>query len=197
MAPGNLIDGYEQWGGDHDPAYWCGVKVDRSAHTGPSADRSTRSTVLRYALAGGVVYAVDITSLWVLHSKANLPLALATTLAFGCAFVANLTINRSFTFASSGHVGKQAVRLLVLVGLNYVSTLAIVVGLSHVWGNYLASKTIATAANAVFNFFAYRNWVFAVREEVEHGEEPAAPTPHPDPDSDSDSDFGRVVVPVD
>jgi putative flippase GtrA len=153
--------------------------VDTSAQTGPSTSRGTGGTVLRYALAGGVVYAVDVTSLWALHSKAHLALALATTLAFGCAFVVNLTVNRSFTFASNGHVGRQAVRLLILVGLNYVSTLLIVVGLSHVWNAFLVSKTIATALNAVFNFFAYRGWVFK--------ELPAAPEAVEQP----------VAVPVD
>jgi putative flippase GtrA len=110
-----------------------------------------------------------------------LPLAAATTLAFCCAFVVNLTLNRIFTFRVSGPMGRQGARLLVLCGLNYVTTLAIVVGLSHIWGAYLASKTIATVFNAAFNFFAYRRWVFA---HVADALVPAPSTPPGEPSAD-------------
>jgi putative flippase GtrA len=99
-------------------------------------------------------------ALWALHSGAGLPLAVATTLAFCCAFAANLTLNRVFTFRVAGPVARQGARLLILSGVNYVSTLVIVLGLSHVWSAYLVSKTIATALNAVLNFVVYRRWVF-------------------------------------
>lgn len=118
------------------------------------------SVVLRFAVVGATVYAIDVSALWVLHARVALPLGVATTLAFCCAFCANLVLNRTFTFGAPGPVGRQSVRLLATAGLNYVSTFVIVIGLSHVWGEYLVSKTIATAVNAVFNFAAYRRWVF-------------------------------------
>ena len=118
------------------------------------------ATVLRFATVGALVYLIDMAALWACHAAAGLPLWLATTLAFGCAFVANLSLNRVFTFRVAGPVARQGARLLVLSGLNYVSTLVIVLGLSHVWSAYLLSKTIATVINAAFNYFAYRRWVF-------------------------------------
>jgi putative flippase GtrA len=117
-------------------------------------------TVLRFGAVGALVYAIDMAALWALHSGAGLPLAVATTLAFCCAFAANLTLNRVFTFRVAGPVARQGARLLILSGVNYVSTLVIVLGLSHVWSAYLVSKTIATALNAVLNFVVYRRWVF-------------------------------------
>jgi putative flippase GtrA len=139
------------------------------------------ATVLRFGAVGALVSAIDIAALWVLHAEAGLPLAAATTLAFCCAFVVNLTLNRIFTFRVSGPMGRQGARLLVLCGLNYVTTLAIVVGLSHIWGAYLASKTIATVFNAAFNFFAYRRWVFA---HVADALVPAPSTPPGEPSAD-------------
>lgn len=118
------------------------------------------STVVRYGAVGALVLAVDMSALWGFRSALGLPLGLATTLAFCCAFAANLTLNRVFTFRVDGPVARQGARLLVLSGLNYVSTLVIVLGLSHVWSAYLLSKVIATAVNAVFNYLAYRRWVF-------------------------------------
>lgn len=133
-------------------------------------------TVLRFGVVGALVSAIDIAALWVLRAEAGLPLAAATTLAFCCAFVVNLTLNRIFTFRVSGPMGRQGARLLVLCGLNYVTTLAIVVGLSHIWSAYLASKMIATVFNAAFNYFAYRRWVFAQRVDV------LVPAPSASPD---------------
>jgi putative flippase GtrA len=123
----------------------------------------------RFVATGTVVYIVDAGTLWLLHSKAGLGLALATTLAFCVAFVVNFTMSRLFTFAVSGPIAPQAAKLLVLVGINYVSTMVIVLALSHVWSAFLLSKTIATAVNAVFNFFTYRHWAFAAPAD------PAAP----------------------
>jgi putative flippase GtrA len=117
--------------------------------------------VVRFVLVGAAVYAIDMAALWLLHAHAGLPLALATTLAFCCAFVANLTLNRTFTFGAPGSVGLQGAKLLATAGLNYVSTLLIVLGLAEFWNEYLVSKTIATAINAAFNFVLYRHWVFA------------------------------------
>ena len=116
---------------------------------------------VRFVASGSVVYVVDAGTLWLLHAKAGLGLGLATTLAFCAAFVVNFTMSRFFTFKADGPVGRQAAKLLVLVGFNYVSTMIIVIALSHVWTAFLLSKTIATAVNAVFNFFAYRHWAFA------------------------------------
>lgn len=138
-------------------------------------------TVLRFGAVGALVAAIDIAALWVLHAEAGLPLAAATTLAFCCAFVVNLTLNRIFTFRASGSMGRQGARLLVLCGLNYVTTLAIVVGLSHIWSAYLASKMIATVFNAAFNYFAYRRWVFAHMAEVPV---PAPSAPPGEPSAD-------------
>lgn len=116
---------------------------------------------VRFVATGAVVYVVDAGTLWLLHAKAGLGLGLATTLAFCAAFVVNFTMSRFFTFKADGPVGQQAAKLLVLVAINYVSTMIIVIALSHVWTAFLLSKTIATAANAVFNFFTYRHWAFA------------------------------------
>lgn len=123
-------------------------------------------TVLRFGAVGALVYALDMVALWALRSVVGVSLGAATTLAFCCAFVANLTLNRVFTFRVDGPVARQGARLLVLSGLNYVSTLVIVLGLSHVWSAYLMSKTIATAFNSVFNFIAYRRWVFEAGPSV-------------------------------
>ncbi|HET9168069.1 MAG TPA: DUF2142 domain-containing protein [Actinospica sp.] len=138
-------------------AGWCLCRPDLSR---------VDATVLRFATVGALVYVIDMTALWAFHAAVGLPLWLATTLAFACAFVANLSLNRVFTFRVDGPVARQGARLLVLSGLNYLSTIVIVLGLSQVWSAYLLSKTIATVINAAFNYFAYRRWVFQVAPDA-------------------------------
>lgn len=144
------------------------------------ADRAgLRRAVVRFVATGAVVYVVDAGTLWLLHAKAGLGLGLATTLAFCAAFVVNFTMSRVFTFKAAGPVAPQAAKLLILVGVNYVSTMIIVIALSHVWTAFLLSKTIATAVNAVFNFFTYRHWAFATPAAPATATAAALQTEHP------------------
>jgi putative flippase GtrA len=113
----------------------------------------------RFAAFGIACYVVDAGTLWALHRE-GVPLALATTSGFVIGLAVNYALNRNFTFGSSGHVGKQMVKYAMLVTFNYVITLALVLGLSHVGVPDLAAKTVASLACAMSNFFLYRHWIF-------------------------------------
>jgi putative flippase GtrA len=115
---------------------------------------------VRFLCVGGVSFVVDAGTLWLLRGKGHVNLTLATAIAYVLGMVVNFVLNRIVTFASDGHVGKQGAKYLVLVGLNFVWTIGVVDGLSHVWHYYLASKTLATFSYSVVTYFAYRHWVF-------------------------------------
>ncbi len=150
----------------------------RTAPAGQPAGRAGRLAVVarhsavRFVLVGGVSYVCDAGSLYLLHGVAGVPLALATTLAFGLNLAVNFGLNRALTFdgATRGAAGGQLVRYLILVGVNFLSTFALVNGLAAAGLNYLVAKTIATALNAVLNYFAYRHWVFRAPEPDEVAE---------------------------
>lgn len=113
----------------------------------------------RFVIVGVVCYVVDAGSLWLLH-HAGVPLSLATTSGFVVGLGVNYGLNRVFTFESSGQTGKQLVKYALLVGINYVITLVLVLGLTRLGVPTLVAKTLSTGTCALSNFFLYRHWVF-------------------------------------
>ncbi|MEU9509077.1 GtrA family protein [Micromonospora sp. NPDC048170] len=114
----------------------------------------------RFLLVGALSYLFDLGVLVVLHGLLGVPLAVATTLAFGSTLLLNFGLNRAFAFRSTGLAGPAFVRYLALVVVNYVLTLLMVTGFAALGVSYVVAKTGATAVNAVLNYVAYRWWVF-------------------------------------
>lgn len=120
------------------------------------------SAAWRFLVTGGLAYLVDTGALLSLHELANWPLPWATTGAYVGAFALTFMLNRTWVFdAPSGAMGPQLVRYLILVGLNYLLTLLLVLGLAALGLPVVVAKTISVAVIAVLNFFAYRSFVFA------------------------------------
>lgn len=119
---------------------------------------------LRFLMVGGLSYVVDLGTLLLLHDVAGWSVTAATSGAFLVAFVFTFTLNRQWVFpGSDGGVTGQVVRYLILVGANYLATLAIVVGLHAAGAPLAVAKTVAVAVLAVANFFLYRWFVFGTR----------------------------------
>ncbi len=116
----------------------------------------------RFLIVGGLTFVVDVSSLKVGHDGVGLSLPVATVAAFALAFVVNFGLSRQWVFVAGRQADarRQALRFTVLVLANLLSTLVIVVGLAQLGVYYLVAKIIATAVNAVANFFLYRRWVF-------------------------------------
>jgi len=116
----------------------------------------------RFLVSGGLTFLADIGTLKLLHGVLGVGLLWATTLAFAVAFVVNFTLSRQWTFPSGRDRPPhwQAVKFGALVVANLAATLVIVGGLAAAGLYYLLAKIIATAVNAVANFFLYRHWVF-------------------------------------
>lgn len=105
---------------------------------------------------------MDLGVLALLHSVFGVPLAVATTAGFATGLATNFGLNRVFAFRSRSLVGPAVAKYLVLVGVNYLTTLAMVVGLTAIGMPYAAAKTLATIVNAVMNYAAYRWWIFRI-----------------------------------
>jgi len=117
--------------------------------------------VVRFLLVGGVSYVVDLGALLALPHPLGLSLPTATTGAYLVAFVFTFTLNRLWVFgAGEQPVGGQMVRYLVLVGVNYLLTLVLVLGLVRLGVPVAVAKTVSVGLIAVLNFVAYRRFVF-------------------------------------
>jgi putative flippase GtrA len=84
----------------------------------------------------------------------------ATLAAYVGGVVVNYSLNRNWTFQARADHSETMRRYGTLLAFNFGSTLAIVLGLTHLGLFYLLSKLIAVAINAVINFTASRLWVF-------------------------------------
>jgi putative flippase GtrA len=119
-----------------------------------------RGQPLRFLAVGGAALAVDVGVLAGLRELAHAPLVLATTAALVASLAWNYTAQRRLTFGSGVGLGAGMPRYLLLVGLNYVITLALVTLGASTGAGYLTGKAAAVAVLTPTNFYAYRAWVF-------------------------------------
>jgi putative flippase GtrA len=137
--------------------------------TVPAGPRGRTGAFLRFLVTGGLSYVVDLGTLIGLNSGAGWSVGAATTGAYVVAFVFTFTLNRLWVFrASEGSPSGQVTRYLVLVGVNYLVTLGIVLGLTALAVPVVVAKTAAVVVIALSNFVVYRGWVFRT---------PGAPAP--------------------
>jgi len=121
-----------------------------------------RRHLFLYLAIGGLSYVVDTGLLLLISGPLGAPLWLATTVGFWVSVILNFSLNRLVFAQPTGGstVGAHSIRYGVLLGLNYLVTLAIVtLGVSWGWSP-IVPKTIAVALTTTWNFVLYRRWVF-------------------------------------
>jgi putative flippase GtrA len=123
--------------------------------------RLVSSSVVRYLIAGGLSFLVDFGLLALLHNVVGWPVWLATGVAFLVSFAFTYTIQRMFSFMSRAPHGRALVRYTILVAFNTLATVGIVSLVNTSVLGWAGGKVIATIVTTVWNYFAYRYWVFA------------------------------------
>lgn len=123
----------------------------------------SRHSAVRYVLAGGVAFLVDLGLLALFHQVFGWPTWLAAGLAFVISFAFTYTIQRYFTFGSQAPHGPALLKYAALVAFNTVATAAIVGLIDLTPAGWVVGKVVATLVTTVWNYFAYRYWVFAGR----------------------------------
>ncbi|WP_426623251.1 GtrA family protein [Leifsonia sp. McL0607] len=118
-------------------------------------------SVVRYLIAGGLAFIVDFTLLWLLHEVFGWVTWLAAAVAFLVSFVFTYTIQRVLGFSSQVPHGPALIKYTLLVVVNTVATSLIVALVDQSPLSWAGGKIIATAVTTVWNYFAYRYWVFA------------------------------------
>ena len=117
----------------------------------------------RFLVAGVLSALVDVAALVAFRDVVALPLWLATVLALSVTLAVNFLLNALWVFGARGMWATRAGRYGVMVGVNYVLTTVIVVGLAFFGLWYVAAKVVSLAICAVVNFLGFRFWVFAAR----------------------------------
>lgn len=115
---------------------------------------------VRYLVVGGVAFLIDIGLLFVLFEVIGIPLAVSTPVAFLLSFAITFLMQRAFAFESGGRLVSSAVRYVLLVAANTVAT-TLIVTTGAAWGlPWEVAKVVAVASTTVWNYFAYRYWIF-------------------------------------
>ena len=135
--------------------------------------RAWQSPVVRFLGIGGAAFVLDLGLLIVGRDVLHLELSLATALAFWLSLAFSFLMQRHFAFSSSAGFLTSAWRYGVLLAVNSAATVLIVAAFEALGPGYIVGKFAATALVTVWNFFAYRYWVFPAPAEAE----PVAVTP--------------------
>ena len=128
-----------------------------------SISRILNSGALRYLVAGGLAFAFNVLLLNVFREVLGLPTSLSALLAFWASFFFTY-FQRMFAFRSEASVRASLFRYSVLVAFNSVVVAFVVTVCHDVLGLGLgSSQLVATAITTVWNYFAYKHWVYARR----------------------------------
>lgn len=120
-----------------------------------------RHSVVRYLVTGGFCFVVDAGMIWLGHDVLGVPLEIATPVAFLLSFVISYALQRIVAFGADNGVAPSAIRYTALVVVNTIATTVIVWAFSAIGAPWIVGKVIAVAATTIWNFFLYKNWVFA------------------------------------
>ena len=181
FSAGSAVCSAENWPTDHAVDTWSwhrtGVRAELRASRSRLADRFhvfceavvnrlpfglssvIAPTFLGFCLINGVTFSVDLAILTSLRSGLGLPVPLAVTIAYACAFTLSYVLNRTFNFQSHAPVGPQVAVYVMVVVVNY---LVFILGVSTVLAafgvQYQLSRLVAGICEAVYMYSAMR-WV--------------------------------------
>jgi len=122
-------------------------------------DAIVAPTFLGFVLINGFTFGVDLLLLTALRSGLGVPLPIAVTVGYACAFALSYVLNRTLNFRSHAPVGPQVAVYVVVVAVNY---LAFILGVSNALAalgvQYHVARIIAGCCEAVYMYSAMR-WV--------------------------------------
>lgn len=116
----------------------------------------------RYVYAGGTSFMVNLVLLNLFREFWGWPTGVAAITAFWGTFVFSFLVQRIFAFRSASALHRSLLRYSILVAVNSLVVAGVVtVAHEHFRLGLGTSQLIATILTTVWNYFAYRHWVYA------------------------------------
>jgi putative flippase GtrA len=118
-------------------------------------------TFLGFCLINTVTFGVDLAILTGLRGVVGLPMPIAVTAAYACAFTLSYTLNRIFNFRSHAPVGPQYALYVGVVVVNYLTfILGVCSLLTNAGLQYQLARMVAGGCEAAYMYCAMRWLVF-------------------------------------
>jgi len=127
--------------------------------------RAWSSSAVRFLAVGAFAFLFDVGMLWLLHDGFSVPLSVSTPIAFLLSFAVTFALQRIVTFRSTRAIAPSFVRYTLLVAANTVAITAIVWFADAIGLPWIVGKIAAVVATTIWNYFAYRYWVFSRTED--------------------------------
>jgi putative flippase GtrA len=116
-------------------------------------------TFVGFCLINSFTFGVDLVILTGLHGGLGIPVPIAVTVAYACAFTLSYLLNRTLNFQSQAPIGPQFVVYVVVVVVNYLTfILGVSSVLTAIGVQYQVSRIVAGVCEAVYMYCAMR-WV--------------------------------------
>lgn len=129
------------------------------AHLPLGLDSVVAPTFLGFCVINGFTFGVDLALLTAMHGGLRIPLPIAVTAGYACAFALSYLLNRTMNFRSHAPAGPQIAIYVVVVAVNYLAlVLGVCTALSAVGVEYHVARILAGVCEAVFMYSAMR-WV--------------------------------------
>lgn len=118
--------------------------------------------IIRYVVAGGASYAIELGCLLTLHYLAGLSVVAATAIAFWVGLALSFLFQKIFAFKDFQKevraISRQIVAYAILVLINYCFTLIVVGLFPKNW--VIVSRTIALIITTIWNYSIYKKLIF-------------------------------------
>ena len=122
-------------------------------------DSVVAPTFLGFALINGFTFGVDLLLLSALHAGLGVPVPIAVTVAYACAFTLSYYLNRTMNFQSHSPVGPQFAVYVVVVVVNYLAfILGVSSALTALGVDFRLARILAGFCEAIYMYSAMR-WV--------------------------------------
>jgi putative flippase GtrA len=116
-------------------------------------------TFLGFCVINSFTFGIDLALLYLMHGQLQLPVPIAVSAAYACAFAVAYILNRIFNFQSHAPVGPQLTIYVVVVAVNYLAfILGLVSLLTYLGVDYRLARLAAGACEAVYMYSMMR-WV--------------------------------------
>ncbi|MBT0957184.1 GtrA family protein [Alphaproteobacteria bacterium KMM 3653] len=130
------------------------------AHEAPRAPAALRRQLWRYLVTGVINTGLGLFVIIALHKGFGAGLMLSNAAGYGVGLLCSFTLNRSWTFASTGSVLPAAAKYLVLVGIAFGLCISVITGLQGAGLPYLPAQITGTALYSIVVFLGAKHVIF-------------------------------------